>query len=70
MRAFSFAATLNRFKPKQPAQTDAGFSMLGAMTYSVVWFKRDLRAADHRALAEAARQVAVEVDEWVGAAVR
>ena len=56
MRAFSFAATLNRFKPKQPAQTDAGFSMLGAMTYSVVWFKRDLRAADHRALAEAARQ--------------
>lgn len=29
--------------------------MLGAMTYSVVWFKRDLRAADHRALAEAAR---------------
>ena len=30
--------------------------MLGAMTYSVVWFKRDLRAADHRALAEAARQ--------------
>ncbi len=26
------------------------------MTYSVVWFKRDLRAADHRALTEAARR--------------
>ena len=47
---------LHRFKSVPCDLRRVALPILGAMTYSVVWFKRDLRAVDHRALSEAAQR--------------